>query len=211
MRSHGLLVVPKSSLKLCRSPDQRGRLVLPKTIAPASLRRATAGASTVGTWSVSSTAPPVERMPGRLDGVLDRDRQAVQRSAAGRPIAVRASAAVGGGQRRLGGQRDDGVERGVEPLDAVEVELEQLAALDLGRGSRRPVRWRASRPRCRPARADGTSATAQPLIPLRSPGAGGRECPATSLTGPLPETGLAASGLLPMVVWRTAPAPPNRC
>ena len=61
--SHGLFVVPKSSLKLCTSPDQRGRFVLPNTMAPASRRRATAGASAAGTWSVSSTAPPVERMP----------------------------------------------------------------------------------------------------------------------------------------------------
>src|SRR5439155_4046669 len=62
-RSHGLLVVPNSSLYDWRSADQRGRLVLPNTMAPAAFRRATAGASSVGTWSLSSTAPPVERMP----------------------------------------------------------------------------------------------------------------------------------------------------
>src|SRR5690242_9711394 len=59
----GLFVDPKRSLNVCRSPDQRGTLVLPNTIAPAALRRATDGASTAGTWSVNSTAPPVERTP----------------------------------------------------------------------------------------------------------------------------------------------------
>src|SRR5262245_13697282 len=60
---HGLFVVPKTSLKVWTSPDQRGTLVLPKTIAPAPLRRATDGASTLGTYSASSVAPPVERTP----------------------------------------------------------------------------------------------------------------------------------------------------
>ena len=45
----GLLLPPKMSLNVSMSPDQRGAFVLPKTIAPASLRRATAGASCVGT------------------------------------------------------------------------------------------------------------------------------------------------------------------
>src|SRR3954453_3253021 len=62
-RSQGLLVVPKSALKDWRSPDQRGRLVLPNTMAPARRNDATTGASTVGTCSASSVAPPVERRP----------------------------------------------------------------------------------------------------------------------------------------------------
>src|SRR4051794_34467137 len=62
-RFHGLLVVPNRSLYVCTLPDQRGTLVLPNTIAPAAFKRATDGASWAGTWSVSSTAPPVERRP----------------------------------------------------------------------------------------------------------------------------------------------------
>src|SRR6185295_14124383 len=60
---HGLVVVPNNSLNAWLSPHQRGRFVLPKTMAPADFKRATAGASAVGTWSASSMAPPVERMP----------------------------------------------------------------------------------------------------------------------------------------------------
>src|SRR5215470_3325543 len=59
----GLFVVPNSGLNVWTSPDHRGTLVLPNTIAPALLRRATAGASMIGTWSANSDAPPVERMP----------------------------------------------------------------------------------------------------------------------------------------------------
>jgi hypothetical protein len=37
LRSHGLFVVPNISLKVWKSPDHSGTLVLPITIAPASL------------------------------------------------------------------------------------------------------------------------------------------------------------------------------
>src|SRR5690348_12251317 len=59
----GLLVTPNNSLCAWASPHQRGRFVFPNTIAPAPFRRATAGASAVGTKSASSTAPPVDRIP----------------------------------------------------------------------------------------------------------------------------------------------------
>src|ERR1051326_535929 len=59
----GLFVVPNRLLNVWTSPDQRGTLVLPKTIAPALLRRPTDGASCAGTCSASSVAPPVERTP----------------------------------------------------------------------------------------------------------------------------------------------------
>src|SRR2546430_17619264 len=62
-RAHGLLVTPKMSLKVWKSPDQRGRLVLPNTTAPPFLGPATAGASCAGTWSAGSPPPPAERMP----------------------------------------------------------------------------------------------------------------------------------------------------
>ena len=60
---HGFTVVPNIGLKAWTSPDQRGRFVLPNTIAPAAFSAATVGASCCGTCSASSVAPPVERMP----------------------------------------------------------------------------------------------------------------------------------------------------
>src|SRR5690242_1614089 len=65
MRSsaHGLFVVPNNSLCAWMSADHSGKFVLPNTIAPELLSRATAGASSVGTWSASAFDPPVERMP----------------------------------------------------------------------------------------------------------------------------------------------------
>ena len=66
----------------------------------------------------------------RLDGVLDRDRQAVQRAQV-RTARGAGVGGLGGDVRLVGGERHHGVDGGVEPLDAVEVELEQLAALDL--------------------------------------------------------------------------------
>src|SRR4029450_6245233 len=53
---HGLTVVPNISLKVCTSPDQRGRLVLPLTMAPAVFTRRTTGASPGGTflcWTIA--------------------------------------------------------------------------------------------------------------------------------------------------------------
>ena len=67
---------------------------------------------------------------GRLDGVLDRDREAVQwrqRSATTRPRV----GGVGLGACPVHGERDDGVDRGVEAVDAIEVQLEQVATGDL--------------------------------------------------------------------------------
>lgn len=61
--SHGLRVTPNSSLCVWLSPDHLGTLVFANTMAPASLTRATAGASSVGTWLRSSVAPPVDRIP----------------------------------------------------------------------------------------------------------------------------------------------------
>ncbi len=61
--SHGLPVVPNSSLNACQSADHSGRLVLPNTTAPAVRSAATTGASVAGTWARSAVEPPVERMP----------------------------------------------------------------------------------------------------------------------------------------------------
>ena len=108
-RSQGLLVVPKMSLNVWKSPDHRGRLVLPKTIAPASLSRATEGASAVGTWSVSSVAPPVERMPPISIAsliVTGRPCNGPRTS----PRAVAASAASAADACTFGVERDDRVD-----------------------------------------------------------------------------------------------------
>ena len=62
--SHGLFVVPKMSLKLCRSPEKRGRLVSPEDdragVAHLAHHRGVVGRPM---WSLSSVAPPVDRMP----------------------------------------------------------------------------------------------------------------------------------------------------
>src|SRR5262245_48324707 len=50
-RFHGLRVRPKTRLSVMPTQPSVGVLVLPSTIAPASFRRATAGASSVGTLS----------------------------------------------------------------------------------------------------------------------------------------------------------------
>ena len=47
--SHGLFVVPNSSLYVWQSPAHAGRFVLPTTIAPAARSRATDVASSSGT------------------------------------------------------------------------------------------------------------------------------------------------------------------
>src|SRR6478609_9237942 len=47
--SHGLLVVPYISLKVCTSCSPTGTLVLPSTTAPAALSRDTCTASSAGT------------------------------------------------------------------------------------------------------------------------------------------------------------------
>ena len=56
--SHGLFVVPNAALYVWMSIASVERFVLPKTIAPAALRRATTTASRAGTWSIRSGVPP---------------------------------------------------------------------------------------------------------------------------------------------------------
>ena len=115
---------------------------MPKTIAPGVLD-ASDHRRIVGRHVVGELHRPAGRSDARrLDGVLHRDGQTVQRTdvvAAGHPR-------VGLGARCAGPldvERDDGVDVAIEPVDAIEVELEeldrsQLAAADgrreLGRG-----------------------------------------------------------------------------
>src|SRR5690349_11034875 len=61
--SHGLFVVPYTSLCVCQSRASAGKLDLPNTIAPASLSLDTASASLVETWCPHRDDPPVVRIP----------------------------------------------------------------------------------------------------------------------------------------------------
>jgi len=60
--------------------------------------------------------------------------------------------AIGRGARPLDVERDDGVEAAVQPLDAVEVALEQLARADLARAQRGRERGGGAETRVRHAR-----------------------------------------------------------
>ena len=62
-RRHGLRVAPKSRLWVAPSQPNVGVLVLPIMMAPAAFRRATIGASSVGTLSEKSRVPNVVRTP----------------------------------------------------------------------------------------------------------------------------------------------------
>ena len=131
---HGLFVVPNSSLNAWLSPHQRGRLVLPKTIAPGRLqpgdRRRVRGGHVVR---------QLHRAAGRSDAlgrdrVLDRHRQSVQRPDTS-PRASASSAAAAAGER-VDVERDDRVHAAaIETVDALEVDLEQLAGGDLLTGA----------------------------------------------------------------------------
>ena len=126
-----------------------------------------------------------------------RDRQAVQRADV-LPGRQRGVGGVGGRPRALGVEGDDGVDGRVEPLDPVEVRVEQLARGDLaGRAPSRPARSRAgsrgrrrrsrpkslSRPRLRAASASRerwrrwtTTETPPPTAPPSRTWACGRSC-----------------------------------
>src|SRR5690606_27615059 len=60
---HGLRVAPKSSLTVLAPVANSGVLVLPRIIAPALRRRATAAASSSGMKSLKSGEPKVVRIP----------------------------------------------------------------------------------------------------------------------------------------------------
>src|ERR1035441_8942435 len=61
--SHGLRVIPYTSLNVWKSPAYSGVLDLPKMMAPAAFSRPTASASAAGTYSLSSAAPAVVTRP----------------------------------------------------------------------------------------------------------------------------------------------------
>ena len=92
--STGLRVVPKTVLKVCEPAANSGTLVLPIVTAPAARIRSTTRSSRVG-HVVGEQRRAVRRTPaGHLVGVLERERQPVQRPELRRPRAVAASAAA---------------------------------------------------------------------------------------------------------------------
>ena len=111
-----MLVWLKGSLKVWRSPAWIGTLVLPTITAPAARRRATATASTAGTWSTRSGVPYAVRRPS----VSNTSLMVITRPWRGpsdRPNAC----VVGGGRSRgrtLEVEGDHRVERRVHGLDA---------------------------------------------------------------------------------------------
>ena len=123
-------VAPKTSLNVCEPAPNSGVLVLPMITAPAARRRSTIRLSAVG-HVVGEQRRAVRRPhPGGVLEVLDRDRQALQRT--GRR-------GVGERERLLAvEQRDDRVHARVALLDAVEEGSDHLARGDLaaadGRG-----------------------------------------------------------------------------
>src|SRR5438552_4209473 len=60
---HGLRAVPDSSLYDCQSAAMSGMLVFPTTMAPAARSRATATASSDGTYDTRDADPAVVRRP----------------------------------------------------------------------------------------------------------------------------------------------------
>ena len=60
---HGFRVAPNTALKVLPPAPNSGVLVLPTTMAPAALRRATISASSSGTWCSKIFDPQVVRKP----------------------------------------------------------------------------------------------------------------------------------------------------
>ena len=117
--------MPVSGLWL--TPDQPNSevVVLPRMMAPASSRRGITGASTVGTWPFSEWVPRSVGDPGGLGQILDRDRQAEQRTrgVASRQRGLRSLRGVAGA---LGGECGEGVDAGLAGFDAGQHGVDQL-------------------------------------------------------------------------------------
>ena len=135
-RSHGLLVVPNSTLWVWKSADQVGALVLPNNTPPAAERRATAGASTAGTWSASAGAPPVERMPpvSMASFTVNGSPCRGPRHVPVRGVLVSLRWPRSCARATFGG--DDGIDLRIEPVDLGETRSQELPARQ-GAGSDR--------------------------------------------------------------------------
>ena len=129
--STGLSVVPKTGLKVCEPAANSGTLVLPMTTTPAPRTRSTMSSSGVR-HVVGEQRRAVRRPPARdVVGVLERERQPVQRARRSAPLRQR----LVGGRRALAGpllvEAHDRVELGVALGDPGQVQVEQLAGGDL--------------------------------------------------------------------------------
>ena len=115
--SQGLRVMPVSGLSLVAFQPYSGMAVLPRTTAPCSLRRATAGASIFCGASGVSLRAEARGHAGDEDVVLHAHRHAVDEAlrAAGHPARLRL---LRRGQRAVGIEMAVGVDDRVEPLDA---------------------------------------------------------------------------------------------
>jgi hypothetical protein len=121
-------------LKVCEPRPNSGVLVLPITIAPAFLMRCTNSASEFATRSPTAGEPLLVGRPFGVAQVLDRDREALHPA---RRLAARERrvARIRLGQQLLRrAQRHDRVVQRIEPRDAREAGLHQLAAGDFARG-----------------------------------------------------------------------------
>ena len=122
---------PKTGLCVCEPAPNSGTLVLPTRTPPASWTRAASRASVVGTSRRTGRA---ERgaQPGRGQQVLVGDRQPVQ--GADGPAPHDGLVELGGpGRGPLVVPGDDGVERGIDLVDAAQRGLEQLTGRQLAR------------------------------------------------------------------------------
>ena len=128
-RDQGLSVRPCRSFSVNQRTENAGVLVRPMITAPARRRLATTGLSSVARLSLKATTPLVVARPLQVDVDLDRHRHAVQR--AQRLAAVpRRIGRVGRGQRLVGQQVDDGVQRGVDCLHTFQAGDHGLAGRD---------------------------------------------------------------------------------
>ena len=107
-------------------------LSLPRNTAPASRSFVTTGASSVGTRSAYTALAAVVLMPGRVDVVLEPDRNAVQRPAVAAARELRLERARLG-ERLLGRDRDVGVHARIQALDALEIGARELDGRELAR------------------------------------------------------------------------------
>ena len=125
-RDQGLSVRPCRSFSVNQRTEKAGVLVRPMITAPARRRLATTGLSSVAMLSLKATTPLVVARPLQVDVDLHRHRHAVQR-AQRIAAAARGIGRIGRGQRLVGQQVDDGVERRVDGLHALQAGLCRFA------------------------------------------------------------------------------------
>ncbi len=129
-RSHGLRVMPNVGLSVWGFRPNSGVLVLPTTIAPAAFRRDTSTESRIDGASSRVRRRTARRdEPDRVFQILHADRDPGERAdvLAGRDSTVDV---VGGRERAVGVDRDEGVHARVQLVDPRERVLDELARRD---------------------------------------------------------------------------------